>query len=131
MCRAAPKLPGVGDRVLAKTFPSDATTGFAYTARVMKIFEKRDDSVLGVFRALPDGSFRIEPVERRQPELIVDAEFRGEAKPGDLVEVEPGRTGRYGLPRGKVIAVLGSMTVGEGGFDDRHPRPRHSAYLSG
>ena len=104
------KAPGVGDRVLAKIFPSDATTGFAYTARVMKIFEKRDDSVLGVFRALPDGSFRIEPVERRQPELIVDVEFRGEAKPGDLVEVEPGRTGRYGLPRGKVIAVLGSMT---------------------
>ncbi len=102
--------PGIGDRVLAKTFPTDEATGPAYTGRVMKIFEKRSDAVLGVFRTLKDGTFRIEPVERRQPELIVEPEFRGDARDGDLVEVEPARAGRYGLPRGKVIAVLGSLT---------------------
>ena len=102
--------PGMGDRVLAKVFPSDDPSGPAYTARVMKIFEKRREAVLGVFRELPDGTFRIEPVERRQPELIVDAEFRNGAKPGDLVEVEPARASRYGLPRGKVLSVLGSLT---------------------
>ena len=68
------------------------------------------EAVLGVFRIFKDGTFRIEPVERRQPELIVEPEFRGDAKDGDLVEVEPSRAGRYGLPRGKVIAVLGSLT---------------------
>ncbi|WP_296746494.1 ribonuclease R [Mesorhizobium sp.] len=101
--------PGIGDRVLAKTFPSEDTSGPAYTGRVMKVFEKRSDAVLGVFRVLKDGSFRIEPVERRQPELIVDKEFQNGAKNGDLVEVEPARASRYGLPRAKVLAVLGSL----------------------
>lgn len=103
-------IPGVGDRVLAKTFPTDDATGPAYTGRVMKIFEKRTEAVLGVFRVLQDGTFRIEPVERRQPELVVDKEFQNGAKNGDLVEVEPARASRYGLPRAKVLAVLGSLT---------------------
>ncbi|ANT52120.1 ribonuclease R [Mesorhizobium amorphae] len=102
--------PGIGDRVLAKTFPTDDATGPAYTGRVMKIFEKRTDAVLGVFRVLKDGTFRIEPVERRQPELVVDKEFQNGAKNGDLVEVEPARASRYGLPRAKVLTVLGSLT---------------------
>lgn len=102
--------PGIGDRVLAKTFPTDDPAGPAYTGRVMRIFEKRTDAVLGVFRVLKDGTFRIEPVERRQPELVVDKEFQNGAKNGDLVEVEPARASRYGLPRAKVLAVLGSLT---------------------
>ncbi|TPJ80306.1 ribonuclease R [Mesorhizobium sp. B2-6-2] len=103
-------VPGIGDRVLAKTFPTDDPSGPAYTGRVMKIFEKRSDAVLGVFRVLKDGTFRIEPVERRQPELIVDKEFQNGARNGDLVEVEPARASRYGLPRAKVLAVLGSLS---------------------
>ncbi|PBB21423.1 ribonuclease R [Mesorhizobium sp. WSM4313] len=103
-------VPGIGDRVLAKTFPTDDPSGPAYTGRVMKIFEKRSDAVLGVFRVLKDGTFRIEPVERRQPELIVDKEFQNGARNGDLVEVEPARAARYGLPRAKVLAVLGSLS---------------------
>ncbi|MGS1096058.1 ribonuclease R [Aquamicrobium terrae] len=101
-------VPGIGDRVLAKTFATGNDEGPAYTARVIKIFEKRSQAVLGIFRTLSDGTFRIEPVERRQPELIVDKEFRNGANNGDLVEVEPSRTPRYGLPKAKVIAVLGS-----------------------
>ncbi|RAZ89926.1 ribonuclease R [Mesorhizobium hawassense] len=102
--------PGIGDRVLAKTFPTDDPSGPGYTGRVMKIFEKRSDAVLGVFRVLKDGTFRIEPVERRQPELIVDKEFQNGARNGDLVEVEPARASRFGLPRAKVLAVLGSLS---------------------
>ncbi|RWL86956.1 MAG: ribonuclease R [Mesorhizobium sp.] len=102
--------PGIGDRVLAKTFPTDDPSGPAYTGRVMKIFEKRRDAVLGVFRVLKDGTLRIEPVERRQPELIVDKEFQNGARNGDLVEVVPARASRYGLPRAKVLAVLGSLS---------------------
>jgi len=100
--------PGIGDRVLAKTFATGKDEGPAYTARVIKIFEKRSQAVLGIFRTLSDGTFRIEPVERRQPELVVDKEFRNGASNGDLVEVEPSRMPRYGLPKAKVIAVLGS-----------------------
>ncbi len=62
------------------------------------------------FACCKDGTFRIEPVERRQPELVVDKEFQNGAKNGDLVEVEPARASRYGLPRAKVLAVLGSLT---------------------
>nr|WP_292838340.1 ribonuclease R [Mesorhizobium sp.] len=102
--------PGIGDRVLAKTFPTDEPSGPAYTGRVMKLFEKRSEAVLGIFRVLKDGTFRIEPVERRQPELIVDKEFQNGARNGDLVEVEPSKAGRYGLPKAKVLSVLGSLT---------------------
>ena len=104
------RAPGIGDRILAKTFPTDDATGPAYTARVMKIFERRAETTLGIFRVLKDGTFRIEPVERRQPELVVDEEFRNGATNGDLVEVEPARAPRYGLPKAKVLAVLGSLT---------------------
>ena len=102
--------PGVGDRVLAKTFASDDPDGPAYTGRVMKLLERRPDTALGVFRVLADGSFRIEPVERRQPEMVVDAEYRNGANPGDLVEVAPISSARYGLPRAKVVSVLGSLS---------------------
>jgi ribonuclease R len=102
--------PGVGDRVLAKVFPAKDRDGPQYSGRVTKIFDRRKEAVLGVFRTMADGSFRIEPVERRQPELVIDAEFRGGARDGDLVEVEPAKIGRYGLPRGKVLGVLGSLT---------------------
>ena len=107
--RGAPA-PGIGERVLARVFPNEDEAGPAYVGRVMKRIEKKREAVLGVFRRLPDGSFRIEPVERTQPELVVDPEFAGGAKPGDLVEVEPVRIGRYGLPRGKVISVVGSLS---------------------
>lgn len=103
------RAPGIGERVLAKVFPSQ-DEGAAYTGRVIRIFEKRREAVLGVFRQLGDGSYRIEPVERRQAELIVDKDFTGSAKPGDLVEVEPVSNGRYGLPRARVLGVLGSLT---------------------
>ena len=102
---------GVGDRVLARVFPSKEETGPAYTGKVVKVFEKRRRAVLGVFREMRDGTFRIEPVERRQPELVVDEASRKDAKDGDLVEVEPLSQGRYGLPRAKVLEVVGSMTT--------------------
>ncbi len=101
--------PGIGDRVLAKVFPTDEDEGPDYTGRVIKVFEKRRDLVLGVLRKLGDGSFRLEPTERRQPELIIEADHLEGAAAGDLVEVEPSRQ-RYGLPKGRVVTVIGSMT---------------------
>ena len=103
-------MPGIGDRVLAKLTPNKDGEGPAYTARVMKIIDRRQEAVLGVLRVLSDGGFRIEPVERRQAELVIEPDFLSGAKAGDLVEVEPFRAARYGLPRGKVLSVVGSMT---------------------
>ena len=64
-------------------------TGPAYTGARHEVFDKRARRVLGVFRVVTDGTFRIVPVERRQQELIVAPEIRGGAQDGDLVEVEP------------------------------------------
>src|SRR5690606_21109098 len=76
---------------------------------VIRLIDRRKEAVLGVLRKLADGSLRLEPVERRQAELVIESDGLGEARPGDLVEVEQVSSGRYGLPRGKVIAVLGSL----------------------
>ena len=75
----AGRAPVVGERVLAKVFPTDDAEGPAYTARILKIIDKRRESVLGVVRILADGSWRLEPVERRQAEYAVDADHRGDA----------------------------------------------------
>jgi ribonuclease R len=99
-------VPGVGERVLAKLFRSQDG---GYTGRVLKKIDKRLGAILGVFRELPNGDLRIEPVERRQPELLIDPEFRNGAKDGDLVEIEPVRIGRYGITKAKVITVAGNV----------------------
>ena len=41
---------GVGDRVLARIFPAREKNGHAYTARAVKLVDKRRDAVLGVLR---------------------------------------------------------------------------------
>jgi ribonuclease R len=99
-------VPGFGERVLAKLFRS---VDGGYTGRVIKKIDKRMGAVLGVFRELPNGDLRIEPVERRQAELMVEPEFRNGAKDGDLVEIEPIRIGRYGITNAKVITVAGNV----------------------
>jgi len=102
--------PGVGDRVLAKTFRNEDKSGPAYTARVMKVFEKRADTAIGVMRTLPNGGSRIVPVERGKPEFEVAPDNRNGARDGDLVEMEIGRSVRYGLPQAKVVSIIGSLT---------------------
>lgn len=101
--------PGVGDRILARIFQSKESEGPAYTGRVVKRIEKRRDAVLGVLRRAESGEWRIEPVERRQAELVVDPEHLGDAKLNDLVEVEVSRIGRYGLAKATVRQVVGSL----------------------
>jgi len=101
---------GVGDRVLARVHLNEGDSGPAYVGRIMKVFEKRKEAVLGVLRERRDGTLHIEPVDRRQEELTVDRDYANGAKNGDLVEVIPLRVGRYGLPKGKVVEVVGSLT---------------------
>jgi ribonuclease R len=101
---------GIGDRVIAKIFPSKDTSGPAYTARVIKIVDRREGSVLGVFKETAGGGGRLLPVDRRGEELVIDADGVNDAKSGDLVEVEVSRnSGHYGLKRGKVLTVVGSV----------------------
>ena len=99
---------GLNDRVLAKIFANKDRTGPAYTARVIKIIDRRKGASLGVVR-MSDREIRLMPIERRGEEMVIETEGLGEAKDGDLVEVEVARTGRFGLPRARVLSVVGSV----------------------
>ncbi len=99
--------PGIGDRVLARLSPG-APDAPPYVAKVIKILEQRPSTILGVVRVLPQGA-RIEPVDRKQKEVAIEAGGLGKAKEGDLVAIETTRSGRYGLPVGRVRDVIGSM----------------------
>ncbi|WP_417424067.1 ribonuclease R [Hoeflea sp.] len=99
----------IGDLVLARIFAAPHGKSTAYTARIMKILERRGGAVLGVFKETPGGGGRLMPIERRGEEYLIDPDATGEAKDGDLIEVETLRAGRVGLPRAKVLTVLGSV----------------------
>ena len=107
--RSKAPVAGMGDRIVAKIFPSKDRSGPAYTARVIKIIDKRRNSSLGVYRDMPGGAVRLVPIDRRGEEMNIDPDFRGDAKDGDLVSVEVSRGGRYGLARAKVLSVIGSV----------------------
>ena len=100
---------GIGDKVLARIFAAQHGDKTAYTARIMKVLDRREGLILGVFRASPGGGGRLMPIERRGDEFAIDPDSVGDAKDGDLVEVETARPGRIGLPRAKVHTVLGSV----------------------
>ncbi len=102
--------PGIGDRVLARVEPDAAAeSGFPYTARVIKVLEKRAPQVLGVLRTALDGTRRIEPVDRKQSEYTVAEEDLNGAHDGDLVSIEVKRVTRYGLSPARIIEVVGAV----------------------
>jgi len=100
---------GMGDRILAKIFPAVDRGGPAYTARIIKVIDKRRGATMGVFKDAPGGAGRLLPIDRRGEEMVIDPDYKGDAKDGDLVEVEVARLGRFGLARAKVLSVIGSV----------------------
>ncbi|WP_188608527.1 ribonuclease R [Chelatococcus reniformis] len=104
--------PGVGDRALLRVERGDGDDGTTYTGRVIKILGKAKSQVLGVFRSLPDGGGRIEPIDKKSlgREIAVRAGDTGDARDGDLVAVAVSRPGRLGLASARVRERLGSLT---------------------
>lgn len=107
--RKQPPAAGVGDRVLARIRPLESDTGPAHTGKVMKVLDRNRGATLGVFREMPGDGGRVDPIDRRGKEVIVDPAFVADARDGDLVEMETARIGRYGMPRGKILSVVGSV----------------------
>ena len=103
-------MAGIGDRVLARLSISEGASspGSAYIAKVMKLLDRQKSSVLGILREHGD-NFRLEPANRKQKEVDIAAESAAGGVDGDLVEVEIGRSGKYGLKNGKVIQLIGSF----------------------
>ncbi len=104
--RAAPAA-GVGDRVLARLTEAPPGAGAGYTARIIKVLERRPATVLGVVRRLPEGA-RLEPVERKQREMFLAPGDIGDAQDGDLVTVSVSASGRD-APQARVTGIIGSM----------------------
>jgi len=98
---------GVGNQVLAKIFAAKDGGSPAYSGRIIRKVEKTTQSVLGILRQRASGEWRLEPVDRKQPELLIDPQSVTQAQQGSLVEVEIGKDPHYGLKRGFVRDVLG------------------------
>ena len=103
---------GVGDRALLRIEKPDRKHERAtYNGRVIKVLDKTQHRVLGIFRAMPTGGGRMIPIDKKQAgrELaITEADANG-AQDGDLVSVVLMRSRGYGLPAGRVRERLGSL----------------------
>lgn len=102
--------PGVGDRALIRLTEAEASPEASHIARVIKVLEKKQGAVLGIFRKRDgDRLPYLEPIDRKQRELDVDPSDLKEADDGDLVSVQVTRSGRFGNPRASIIERFGSM----------------------
>jgi len=103
--------PGVGERVLARLALVDEAGPegrLVYEAAVIKRLAAAPARILGVYRALPGGRGRIEPVDRRHlKEYTVEPADRVDAKPGDLVSVETARGRGAGAQRARIVETHG------------------------
>ena len=104
--KAARVVPGPGDRILARIDAGDGPVPH-YTARAMKILDKPRRGQIGIVRLDEDGA-RLVPVDRKLKEMRIPAGDLGDAREGDLVEVETKLSGRLMIPRAKVVSVIGN-----------------------
>lgn len=99
-------VPGPGNRILARISRSDGPVP-AYTAKAMKILDRPRRAQIGIVR-LDDHGARLVPVDRKQKEMRIEKGDLGDAKDGDLVEVDVRVSGRLMLPKARVSAVVGN-----------------------
>ena len=106
------RIAGIGDRVLARLTAHSAEEGTVWTAKVLKVLDADRSRSLGVLRTVvATGERRVAPIDRKQPEYKLTGDAPN-ARDGDLIEVEPLRTGsrgRMGLPSARFVARIGSV----------------------
>lgn len=99
-------VPAPGDRILARIERSGGAAP-VYSAKAMKILDKPRKGDIGIVRMDGDGA-RLIPIDRKAKEMRIPAGDLGEAKDGDLVEVEITASGRLMIPRARVVSVVGN-----------------------
>jgi ribonuclease R len=98
---------GLGDRVLLRLAERDED---GLSGRVIRIIDHPKQRVLGIFRALPNGGGRLEPVDKKMRKVLaIPPGAAANAQDGDLVAVETSRAPRLGLPTARVVEKLGSL----------------------
>jgi ribonuclease R len=103
---------GVGDRVLLRIEHAHDQDEVTHpSGRIIKLLDAAKHRVLGIFRALPDGSGRMVPIDKKNVgrELVIAARDSMDARDGDLISVEVQRGRGFGLPSGRVKERLGSL----------------------
>ena len=102
---------GIGDRALLRIEKPDNKHEKTYRGRVIKLLDKTQHRVLGIFRSTPNGDGRLIPIDKKQVgrELAIALADAKGAQDGDLVSVELMRSRGYGLPSGRVKERLGSL----------------------
>lgn len=98
--------PAPGDRILARIDAGDSLIP-VYVGKPMKIFDKPRRGQIGIVRLDEDGA-RLVPVDRKAKEMRIERGDLGDARDGDLVEVEVKLTGRLMIPRARVTTVIGN-----------------------
>ena len=103
---------GIGDRVLLHVEEIEEDNGIRHRGRVIKIIDHPKHRVLGIFRPTQHGGGRLEPVDKKMlgKELSIPAGATADAQDGDLVAVETSRAPRLGLPTGRIVERLGSLS---------------------
>ncbi|MGE0154614.1 MAG: ribonuclease R [Reyranellaceae bacterium] len=96
-----------GDRILARL---RRVGGKTYEARAVRFLGNQPLKVLGVFEEAGwGGRGRVVPTDKRaRREYVVEPEDRGEARPGDIVWIEPVGA-RGAASRARILERLGSM----------------------
>jgi ribonuclease R len=109
--KTAAPAPGIGDHVLLKLTRLRGVDGYPYSGRVLKLMGKAKAQVLGIFRALPDGTGRLIPIDKKAQgrEAAIPKSQTGGAQDGDLVSVALRSGTRLGPPEAHVRERLGSL----------------------
>ncbi|WP_336294685.1 ribonuclease R [Bartonella sp. CB169] len=99
---------GVGDHVLVKICRNKSAS-YSYTGRIIRKIDEPQKNTFGIVRKLENGQWRLDPIERKANELIIDISSEMKIKSGDLVEVEIQKNTDYGLKSAQVKNVLGCI----------------------
>lgn len=99
---------GLGDRILLRVTDDEPGAEASHAGRIIRVLDKQAASVLGILRRTPRRLF-LEPIDRKQREIEIDASDLKDAEDGDLVSVALVRAPRHGGPRGRIVKRFGAM----------------------
>ncbi|WP_336279244.1 ribonuclease R [Bartonella sp. CB175] len=100
---------GVGDHILAKIIRNKSPQDALYTGQIIRKIDVPPKNTIGVVKKLENGQWRLEPIERKINELIIDTPLEFDIKSGDLVEVEIKKNTGYKPSSAKIKNVLGHI----------------------
>ncbi|WP_375665593.1 ribonuclease R [Bartonella sp. TT121SHDZB] len=102
---------GVGDHILVKVFrnKNSESSNPSYTGRIIRKVDVSPKSVFAIVRKLENNQWRLDPIDRKTNELIVEMSSEMKIEIGDLVEVEIKKNTGYGLKSAQIKSVLGHI----------------------